>query len=187
MSKQAIKFSQYPFEVPNEKKVVARLEKFVAELTAAKTAKEAEAVIKKINKYSEMLDTQISVIYVKYSCDTRNEEYKNAQDRVDEFTPVLSKYSNQIIKILTSAPYRPELEKKFGTFLFKKYDASLKTFDEKIIPELVKESKLISEYDMIFGGAQIEFGGQTLNLSQLGKYMQDKDRKVRKAAAQAHG
>ncbi|NLZ15350.1 MAG: M3 family oligoendopeptidase [Erysipelotrichaceae bacterium] len=185
MSKQAIKFSQYPFEVPNEKKVVARLEKFVAELTAAKTAKEAEAVIKKINKYSEMLDTQISVIYVKYSCDTRNEEYKNAQDRVDEFTPVLSKYYNQIIKILTSAPYRPELEKKFGTFLFKKYDASLKTFDEKIIPELVKESKLTSEYDMIFGGAQIEFGGQTLNLSQLGKYMQDKDRKVRKAAAQA--
>ena len=75
--------------------------------------------------------------------------------------------------------------RKFGTFLFKKYDASLKTFDEKIIPELVKESKLISEYDMIFGGAQIEFGGQTLNLSQLGKYMQDKDRKVRKAAAQA--
>ncbi len=185
MSKQAIKFSQYPFGIPDEKKVVTKLEKLIAELTAAKTAKEAEVMIKKINKYSETLDTQISVIYVKYSCDTRNEEYKKAQDRVDEFTPVLSKYFNQVIKILTSAPYRPELEKKFGTFLFKKYDASLRTFDEKIIPELIKESKLTSEYDMIFGGAQIEFDGQTLNLSQLGKYMQDKDRKVRKAAAQA--
>ncbi|HHT66996.1 MAG TPA: M3 family oligoendopeptidase [Erysipelotrichaceae bacterium] len=185
MSKKAIKFSDYPFVVPNQKKIVAKMEKLVFDLKNCQTAKEAEAVIKRINKYREVLYTQISVIYVKYTCDTRHEEYKKAQDLVDELSPLLGKYNNEMIKILTSAPYRPELEKKFGSYLFKMYDAGLKTFDEKIMPEILKESKLVSEYDMIRGDAQIDFNGEVLNLSQLSKFSQDKDRKVRKAASQA--
>ena len=97
----------------------------------------------------------------------------------------MSKYGTEISKILVNASYRPELEKKLGSFLFRKYENSLKVFDERIMPELIKENKLSSEYDMIMGGAQIEFRGQTLNLSQLGKFMQDKDRETRKAAAKA--
>ena len=88
-------------------------------------------------------------------------------------------------KLLARAPYRPELEKKFGSFLFKKYDLALKTFDEKIMPDMMKINKLTSEYDLIFGGAQIEFRGETLNLSQLGKYLQDSDRETRREAAKA--
>ncbi|NLB48287.1 MAG: M3 family oligoendopeptidase [Erysipelotrichia bacterium] len=185
MSKKAIKFSHYPFVVPDEKKVIAKFEQLVTQLAACQNAKEAEVALNKINKYIEKLRTDISIIYVKYSCDTRNEEYKKAQDVVDEMTPIFGKYNNQLIKILTTAPYRPELEKKFGPFLFKKYDAKLKTFDEKIMPELMQESKLTSEYDLILGGAQIDYEGQILNLSQLGKYLQDKDRKTRKGAAKA--
>ena len=98
-------------------------------------------------------------------------------------SPVLSKYGTEISKVLVNAPYRPELEKKFGSFLFKKYEASLKAFDEKIIPELIKENKLSSEYEEVVGGAQIEFRGQTYNLSQLGKFLEDKDRATRKEAA----
>ena len=185
MKKQPIKFSEYKLVVPNEKQMVKKFEKLVADLKACSNAGEAVKVINRINSYFEDLDTQMSIIYVLYSCNTTNEEYKKAQDKVDELSPLYGKYSTDIMKVLTSAPYRPELEKKFGSFLFKKYDASLKTFDEKIMPDLIKENKLVSEYDMIFGGAQIEFRGETLNLSQLGKYMQDKDRETRKAAAKA--
>ena len=97
----------------------------------------------------------------------------------------MNKYATELNKILVNAPYRPELEKKLGTFLFKKYENSLKVFDEKVMPELIKENKLSSEYDMVLGGAQIPFRGQTLNLSQLGKFIQDKDRATRKEAAKA--
>lgn len=185
MKKQPIKFSEYKLVVPNEKQMVKKFEKLIADLKVCSNAGEAVKVINRINSYFEDLDTQMSIIYVLYSCNTTNEEYKKAQDKVDELSPLYGKYSTDIMKVLTSAPYRPELEKKYGSFLFKKYDASLKTFDEKIMPDLIKENKLVSEYDMIFGGAQIEFRGETLNLSQLGKYMQDKDRETRKAAAKA--
>ena len=88
-------------------------------------------------------------------------------------------------KILAKASYRPELEKKLGSYYFQMIDASLKSFDEKIIPELIQENKLVSEYDALLGGAEVEFRGETLNLTQLGKYTQDVDRATRKEAAQA--
>ena len=185
MKKQPIKFSEYPLIVPNAKRLCKKFDKLVADLQACKDAPEAFKVIKRINSAFEDLETEASVIYVLYSCDTTNEEYKKAQETLDELSPLFGKYGTDIEKILVNASYRPELEKKFGSYLFQKYEASLKTFDEKIIPELIKENKLTSEYDMVFGGAQIEFRGQTLNLSQLGKYMQDKDRETRREAAKA--
>ena len=183
MKKQPIKFSEYPLVVPTAKRVAKKMEKFIADLKACKTADEAAKVIKKVNSFTEDIETETSVIYVLYTCNTANEQYKKAQDAVDELSPILSKYGTDFEKILVNSSYRPELEKKFGAYLFQKYEASLKTFNEKIMDDLVKENKLVSEYDMIFGGAQVEFRGETLNLSQLGKFMQDKDRETRKAAA----
>ena len=185
MSQQPMKFSEYPFNVPNEKKLIKKMEQFVAEFKACSNAADAVKLINKLNKLNEVIETEACIIYVLYTCYTDNEKYKQAQEKMDELSPLLSKYGTEISKILVNAPYRPELEKKYGSFLFKKYEASLKAFDEKIIPELIKENKLVSEYDMILGGAQIEFRGETLNLSQLGKYTQDKDRETRKAAAKA--
>ena len=185
MKKQPMKFSEYPFIVPNEKQLVKKMEGFLNEIKACKTAPEALKVIKKINNYMEVIDTEGCVIYVLYTCYTDNEKYKKAQDKLDEMSPLLSKYGTEISKVLVNAPYRSELEKKLGTFLFKKYENSLKAFDEKVMPELIQENKLSSEYEVVMGGAQIEFRGGVYNLSQLGKFMQDKDRNTRKEAAQA--
>ena len=185
MKKQPIKFSEYPLVVPTAKQISKKMDKLINDLKACQTANEAFKVINRINSYFEDLETETSVIYVLYTCNTTNEEYKKAQEAVDELSPLFGKYSTDVQKILVNASYRPELEKKYGSYLFQKYEAGLKTFDEKIMPDLVKENKLVSEYDMIFGGAQLEFRGETLNLSQLGKYMQDKDRETRKAAAKA--
>ena len=185
MKQEAIKFSEYPFIIPNIKRFEKKMNQFISELKACQNADEAYKVIKRLNKYNSAIETQISVIYVMYSCDTTSERNAKAQEFVDEVSPIFAKYGTEIRRLLVEAPYRPELEKKLGSFLFKKYDLSLKTFDEKIMPELMKQNKLTSEYDLIFGSAQIPFRGQTLNLSQLGKYMQDPDRDTRKEAAKA--
>ena len=185
MKRNAIKFSDYKLVVPNVKKFAAKMEEFIKELNACKNADEAAKVIKKLNKYNSKIETQASIIYVLYSCDTTNKKYAKAQNYLDEVSPTFAKYGQDVTKLLANAPYRADLEKKFGSFLFKKYDISLKTFDEKIMPELMQINKLSSEYDLIFGSAQIAFRGETLNLSQLGKYLQDSDRETRREAAKA--
>ena len=185
MKRNAIKFSDYKLVVPNVKKYATKMEEFIKELNACKNADEAAKVIKQLNKYNSKIETQASIIYVLYSCDTTNKKYAKAQNYLDEVSPTFAKYGQDVTKLLANAPYRADLEKKFGSFLFKKYDISLKTFDEKIMPELMQINKLTSEYDLIFGSAQISFRDETLNLSQLGKYLQDSDRETRREAAKA--
>ena len=74
-----LKFSEYPFHQPNGKKIIAKMEGFVNELKAAKTAQEADAVIKKFNKFSSNgVGTDMSVIYVLYTCHTDNKKYKKS-------------------------------------------------------------------------------------------------------------
>ena len=185
MDKQLLKFEEFPINVPNEKKIAKKLMSLTEELKAANSLNKTVAVINKFRKYTGDLGTDLGVIGIRYSLETDNEEIKKIQDHCDEISPIISNYSVAFEKLVLASPFRTDLEKKYGAYLFKMIEASLKSFDEKIIPELIQENKLSSEYDSILGGAQIEFRGETLNLSQLGKYIQDKDRDTRKAAAKA--
>ena len=185
MNNLDLRFEEYPLNIPSEKRTLNKLQKLVESLKKCESAKEAKAVINKWNKYMSELQTDMSVISVRYSLDTRNETYKKAQDKLDEISPLISNYATEFEKVLLNAPYRKELEKAYGEYLFKMYEGNLKSFDPAIIPELIEENKLSSKYDEIMGGAQIEFRGEILNLSQIGKYTSDKDPETRKEAAKA--
>ncbi len=184
MKTEELKFSKYPFIVPTEKRTVNKLEKLVSELKECGSAKTATLVIKHWNKFMDELETEMGVIYVLSTLDSTNKAYRNARAKTDELSPLVSKYANDFNKILAKARYRKDLEKSFGKYYFEMIDNSLKAFDDKLIPDMIEENKLSSRYDEIMGGAQIEFRGKTLNLSQLGKYIQDVDRETRKEAAQ---
>ena len=90
MSKQPLKFSEYPFVVPNEKQFVKKMEGFIAELKACDNAQDALKIIKKIDNYGEIINTQGCIIYVMYTCHTDNEKYKAAQDKIDEMSPLMT-------------------------------------------------------------------------------------------------
>ena len=187
MKETNLKFEQYPLRVPTEKRTINKLESLVKDLEECGSANTAKLAVKHWNKFGEELGTDVNVISVRYTLDTTNKVYKNAQDRVDELSPIFSKYSNEFEKILLKAKYRKDLEKLYGKYLFKMYENNQKSFDPKIIPDLIEENKLTSKYDEVLGGAKIEFRGQICNLSQLGKFMSDKDRETRKEASIAMG
>ena len=178
-----IKFEDYPFKVPSIKRVATKLQGFIEEIKGCTDATSANKSMKKLNKYMEEIGTEMNVIYVLYSIDTRKPEYVKAIGVVDELGPVISNYATEYTKVLVNAPYRKELEKQYGSYLFTMYENQLKTFNEKVLNDVIEENKLSSKYDEIMGTAQIEFRGETLNLSQLGKHTQSMDREERKEAA----
>ena len=180
-----LKFEEYPLNVPSEKRLTNKLESLIADLEECGSALTAKTAIRHWHKFGEELNTDVGVIQVRYTLDTRNQTYKKAQDRCDELMPIVSNYSNKFEKVLLKAKYRKDLEKIYGKYLFKMYENSQKAFDEKIIPDMIEENKLSSKYDEIMGGAEIEFRGEKLNLSQIGKYTCDADQATRKEAAQA--
>ena len=180
-----LKFSDYKITTPSLKNIEKKYQLLLEEIKGCADYKSLLKSIRKWNKYSDKISTLFSIIYVKYTLNTKDIKAKKNQTIVDEISPILSKYQNEYAKILLSSPFRKQLENKLGKYLFDMYETSLKAFDEKIIPEMIEENKLVSSYDEIIGSAQIDFNGETYNLSQMGKFLTSRDREVRKKAAVA--
>ncbi|MCF0117538.1 MAG: hypothetical protein HUJ61_05770, partial [Bacilli bacterium] len=178
-----IKFDEIPLKVPSLKAIEKKVTVLIKELSDAKDFKTGMAVIKKMDKFMSHLETQMVVISIRYSLNTTDPVISKAQDKMDEISPYLSGLLNQWNKILVNVPFRKEIEAKWSPYYFIKTENALKAFDEKIIPELIEINKLSSQYDRVLGSAQIEFRGQTYNLSQMGKFSTDKDRQTRKEAS----
>jgi len=180
-----MKLEQFPLIIPNIAKIKASFELLLKDFSAAKSAQEQKKVIDKLIKLADEVTNQFTVISVRYTQDTRVEEYQKAQDAIDEMAPLFQELYNRYQKALVASPFRQELEKMLGTFLFTKIELSLKAFDPKIIGELQQENKLTSQYSKILASAQIPFEGKIYNLSQMGKFVEALERNTRKKAAQA--
>ena len=71
-----MKFEDFPLNVPSEKRIINKLEDLLKDLEECGSALTANLAIKHWNKYMTQLHTDASIIYVRYSCDTKNPVYK---------------------------------------------------------------------------------------------------------------
>lgn len=185
MDNKNITFEQIPLKKPSYKAIEKKLKTCIENLRNAKDAKEGLKVIRSLERYMEKIETQITVISIRYSLNTTDKTIAKLQDKVDEMMPLVSNLINEWNKILVKVPYRAELEKKLSSYYFVMIENSLKSFDEKIIPELIEINKLSSNYDRVLGSAEIEFDGGKYNLSQMGKFAKSENRETRRKAALA--
>jgi len=166
-------------------KIQAKLEGFTNALSEAKDTKEALKVIRALEKYMDKFENNATVISINYSLNTADKHIAHLQDHLDEISPKISNEINKFNKVLVSHPCRKELEEKLTPYYFQMIENELRSFDEKIIPELIEINKLSSQYDKVMGGAKIEFRGQVYNLPQMGKFTKSKDRDTRRESAWA--
>ena len=171
------------FKKPNLKKIENDFNKMIEELESANSFEEQDKTLKKFFKYSDHLATNFSIGYTKYTCDTQDEKNVKNQELLDEISPLVSVFFNKFSKSLANAKFRPELEEKWGKHFFNMLQIQLDTFDEKIVPDLQEINRLTSEYTKLIASAQIEFRGETYNLSQLGKFADSSDRETRREAS----
>ncbi len=180
-----MKFEEFKVKVPNVKKVMEKVNKFHADFMNAQSAKEAKKVFDKASKYLENVGGDVAVIQIHFSINTQDPKIRKAYEKVNQTMPLVSEAINALNIAMATSKFRPELEEMYGKHLFDMIDASLKTFKPEIIEDMIKENELVMKYESILGGAQIEFRGQTYNLSQMSKFKTDLDRETRKEASLA--
>ena len=177
------KFSQIKVRKIDIEKIQKEVLNLLNQFKTAESFEEQDLAFKKIGKYFDDLNTDVSIIYVRYTINTTDKKYKKLQEQLDEINPYISALANAINKELLTAKFRDELEAKYGSHLFKMTENALKCFDEKIIPDLQEINRLSSEYTTLVASAQLEYKGQKYTLSQLGKFADSLDRDERKAVA----
>ncbi|MCF0129664.1 MAG: M3 family oligoendopeptidase [Pseudobutyrivibrio sp.] len=180
-----MKFSEMKYERPDIEAFKAQVLALVEEQRQAKSGEEQLEIHKKWYALSEDFETAYVICHVRHDMDNTDEFYDKENDFFDEVLPEVSELKNQYYKVLYDSPYRDVLEAKLGPVTFKNIELDLKSMDASIMELKQQENALVSKYVKLIATAEIEFEGETYNLSLLTPKATDKDRKVREAAEKA--
>jgi M3 family oligoendopeptidase len=122
---------------------------------------------------------------LRYTQDTRREEFRDAQSGLDRRAPHVASLDTAMKDRFLASVARPALERDLGSHAFALWSADVTTFDDAIAPALVRESELTREYTELLAGASVTFDGAERSLGGIGRYLQDPDRATRHAAERA--
>lgn len=180
-----MKFNEMKYERPDmnayEKQMTERLDS----LEKAKNADEFMPIFKEINRMRCHLQTMVQLVQIRHTVNTADPFYDTEHTYWDETLPSCQKLENRFVRICIHADFRQDLLKSIPETFFQLGECAIRSFDPKIVPLMVEENKLCSEYGKLKASAEIPFHGETLNLSEIAAKTIDKDRSVRKEAMDA--
>lgn len=177
-----MKFSEMPYERVKYEEVEKQYKAIMEEFSNAKSGEEQFEIHKKQYALSNKVSSLITIAQIRHDIDTKDAFYDEEKTYYDEISPKLNSLSVAYAKQMYESPFRSYLEENIGKVAFKNIELSLKAFDETLIPLMQEENALTSAYDKLIAGAQIDWEGETLNLSLLRKYMTHRDREIRRKA-----
>lgn len=177
-----MKFKDMPYERVKYEDVEKEFRQIIEKFKNAGSGEEQLKVHQEFYAFNNKIETTMVIAQIRYDVDTANEFYSKERDYYDEIEPKLANLMVEYRQAMYNSPYRTYLEDKIGKVAFKNIELEIKSFDEKLIPLLQEENALITRYNKLIASAQIEWEGETLNLSLLRPYLTNNDRSIRKKA-----
>lgn len=178
-------FNDYKYTRPDmdvlEKNFDAALDGF----KSATSADEQIRYMKEINQLRNDFETQVVLVEIRHSVDTRDAFYEAENNYADEVRPLAEGLLSKYYEALLESSFRKEIEAVYGQQIFKIAEMILKTFKPEIIEDLQLENKLSSQYVKLRASSKIIFDGEERNLSQMEPYMESPDQEIRKKAQEA--
>lgn len=179
------KLSSLPYERITIEAFEAEGKKILKEFKEAKTGEEQFEAHKKYYALVKKMATARVLAQLRHDGDVTDKFYTEEQDYYDEIEPKITAFDNEYKKELYNTKFRDYMEEKIGKIAFKDIEFDLKSFNESLIPLKQEENALTSQYRKLIAEIKIDFEGEKLNLSLLGKYITSKDRDVRRKAVKA--
>ena len=140
------KFSELPYTRPVIAAAVEEYKRYSEAFKAAKTFEEAKKVFLDAEKLDTHLSTIASLCSIRNTMNTTDEFYEAEMAYLNENLPNLIPAEKAMKEDIVNGPFRADFEKEYGAHFIAVLENDLKTQDERIIPELVKESELSVEY-----------------------------------------
>ena len=145
------------------------------------SASELEVFLSQRNELDAIVSEEFAWRYIRMTCNTQDKEIEEAyQYFVQEIMPHLSVYEDKLNRKILNNPWFPELpEEKYLTYI-RQLKREIELFREENIPLMTESQTLSQQYGAIMGAMTIEHEGEELTLQQAGKFMEHRDRHLRK-------
>ncbi|YCM44527.1 M3 family metallopeptidase [Verrucomicrobiaceae bacterium 227] len=179
-------FPDYRVPQPDLAETTGRYTEFHTRLAAATSASDCLAIVADWDDLLCQFKEWSALTYIRFQQDTRNEASKAAMDELDAIGPKYEDLETRFKQALLDSPFRSELEKSLTPVLFEKWECNTRSFAPAIEDDLAAEAKLQSAHTSLTAGAEIEFQGEKLTISELDKFGDDADRETREGACRAN-
>ena len=144
------------------------------------SAEKLESWLLELGRFDAYVGETGSMLYVNMTCDTENEEIKQAYlDFVENVEPELAKVGDLLNRKLAGSQYASQLDSEEYNVLLRDTKMDLSLFREENIPLGTELTKLGQRYNEICGAMTVEFDGEERTMQQMGKYLQVNDAKQR--------
>ena len=174
-----MKFSEMPYSRVNVTETIARGKELIDRAARAGSGEKQLQIHQEFYRLWDHARTQRLIAMIRRDGDMSNEFYEKENEYYDEYSPALDALQNEYQKTICAAPFRSYVEEAVGTVPFRSMELAMKAFDDKLIPLMQEENRLTTRYAKLIASASIDWEGEKLNLSLLGKYMKDANRQVR--------
>lgn len=147
---------------------------------------ELEAWLADYSELTAAVDEYGSRRYIDKSCHTDNDAIEKAfLHFVEQIEPKFKSLAFELQKKFVQSPHRAGLSGKRYEILTKNWQTDVELFRQENVELETQITKLVNEYDKIFGSMMVEFRGQSYTPQQMGKFVQDPDRATREEAWRA--
>lgn len=185
VTQTTVDFADIEVETPTLERVKAEYETIHATLERSPERIARQRALQQWDALRRRINTWSALTALHFSQDTRNEAYRKAQEYYDELQPKLTALEVELKRKLLSSENRAELEDILGKHAFKLWEADVTAFEPIIEADLVEEANLVNQYVGLLASAEIEFAGEIINLSEIERYTEDRDRQIRYRAEKA--
>jgi len=178
-------FNDFRYSRPDRSELETGMRDLIASFQAADSAGEQSGIMAEINRIRNRFESMAAIGHIRHDMDTADKFYDKENDALDGLDPVYEGLKSEFYAALARSRFRPELEERWGSQLFRLAELQMKTFSPEVLADLQEENRLASRYVKLKAGAVIMFMGREHNLPQMSPYTESADREVRFAAVKA--
>ena len=141
-----------------------------------------ETLISDSSNLAEHISETGALFYIDMTCDTENDEKKNAfLNFVEYVRPKLSEFSDKLNRKIINHPSIEDLPTRYD-LMIRGIKSDIEIFRIENIPLGVKQTKLVTRAQGITGAMTVEFEGKERTFPEMKAYLESNDRKQRQNA-----
>ncbi|HYG24737.1 MAG TPA: M3 family oligoendopeptidase [Verrucomicrobiae bacterium] len=135
------------------------------------------------SELSAALDEEASKRYIAMTCHTDNTQAEKAYLHfVEKVDPELKPRQFALAKLFLAHPQRPRLDRSRFAVLDRDLQNQVELFRPENVPLETEEARLSQQYQKLFGSLTVMFRGEERTLVQMGRYLEEPDRNLRREA-----
>ena len=181
-----MQFQEYAYQHMDALSLQKQLSELDEQIQQANNIEQVQDCIKKVDTIRRFVATQVSLVEIRNTVDTKDAYYTKEQEYLDTVLPELEKDYEKINRALLESSFLEELKHRLPETFFLQKEMDLKAFDPIIIEDMQEENRLMTKYQALIASAELPFDGEIYNLSSLEVKTNSSDRIVRKHALQAY-